>query len=156
MRRLILFLLPVTVSFAQQTRGWPDTFVGRLEALAVLETLNAEVLASRSATLTLEAWCRDHRLASDGRIVAVAEKVAPRPATPEQRQRLEAAPADELRYRRVQLRCGDRVLSKAENWYVPARLSAEMNRLLDTTDTPFGKAVQPLEPYRRTFAVKLL
>jgi len=48
------------------------------------------------------------------------------------------------------------VLSKAENWHVPARLSAEINRLLDTTDTSFGKAVQPLEPYRRTFAVKLL
>jgi len=67
MCRLILFLLPVALSFAQQTPGWPDTFVGRLGALAVLETLNAEVLASRSATMTLEAWCRDHRLASENR-----------------------------------------------------------------------------------------
>jgi hypothetical protein len=31
-----------------------------------------------------------------------------------------------------------------------------MNRLLETTDTPFGTVVRPLEPYRRTFAVKLL
>jgi hypothetical protein len=31
-----------------------------------------------------------------------------------------------------------------------------MNRLLETTNTAFGRAVQPLEPYRRTFAVKLL
>jgi len=31
-----------------------------------------------------------------------------------------------------------------------------MNRLLETTDTPFGKAVESLEPYRRTFAVTLL
>jgi hypothetical protein len=31
-----------------------------------------------------------------------------------------------------------------------------MNRLLDTTDVPFGKAVASLEPYRVTFAVKLL
>jgi hypothetical protein len=48
------------------------------------------------------------------------------------------------------------VLSAAENWYVPDRLTAEMNRLLETTTTPFGRAVEPLQPYRRTFAVTLL
>ena len=32
---------------------WPDTFTSRVEALALLQTLNAEILASRSATLTL-------------------------------------------------------------------------------------------------------
>ncbi|MEI9972180.1 MAG: hypothetical protein WDO73_09050 [Ignavibacteriota bacterium] len=31
-----------------------------------------------------------------------------------------------------------------------------MNRLLETTDTPFGKAVAGLEPYRQTFAMKVL
>jgi hypothetical protein len=31
-----------------------------------------------------------------------------------------------------------------------------MNRFLETTETPFGKAVESLEPYRRTFAVTLL
>src|SRR6185436_7224812 len=49
-----------------------------------------------------------------------------------------------------------KVLLEADNWYVPSRLSTEMNRLLETTDTPFGKAVQPLEPYRQTFSVKVL
>jgi hypothetical protein len=44
----------------------------------------------------------------------------------------------------------------AENWYVPGRLTPEMNRLLDTTTTPFGRVVQALEPYRRTFASKML
>ena len=48
------------------------------------------------------------------------------------------------------------MLSEAENWYVPSRLTAQMNRLLVTTDTPFGKAVQGLEPYRQTFDVRLL
>ena len=28
-----------------------------------------------------------------------------------------------------------------------------MNRLLETTTTPFGRAVESLQPYRRTFAV---
>ena len=54
------------------------------------------------------------------------------------------------------LSCGMHVLSEADNWYVPARLTPEMNRLLDRTDTPFGTVVRPMEPYRRTFAVKLL
>jgi hypothetical protein len=36
------------------------------------------------------------------------------------------------------------------------RLTAEMNRLLETTETPFGRAVQSLRPYRRTFAVTRL
>src|SRR5258708_10417388 len=43
--------------------GWPDDFLSRLEALALVQTLNAEILASRSATLTLEKWCGEHRLA---------------------------------------------------------------------------------------------
>jgi hypothetical protein len=31
-----------------------------------------------------------------------------------------------------------------------------MNRLLETTDTPFGKAIQALQPYRRNLSVKML
>jgi chorismate-pyruvate lyase len=70
--------------------------------------------------------------------------------------RLEITGRDEVRYRKVHLRCGARVLSNAENWYVPGRLTPDMNRLLETTDTPFGKVVESLQPYRRTFAVRLL
>ncbi|MFM6832719.1 MAG: hypothetical protein ACKOVA_20640, partial [Novosphingobium sp.] len=44
----------------------------------------------------------------------------------------------------VRLTCGDTVLSVAHNWYVPARLTPEMNRTLETTDAPFGKVVAPL------------
>ena len=61
-----------------------------------------------------------------------------------------------ITYRRVRLRCGARVLSEAENWYVPARLTAEMNRVLETTDTPFGRAVAELEPYRQTVGATIL
>jgi hypothetical protein len=128
----------------------------RLQALALVETLNAQVLASRSATLTLQSWCRDHQLAKDPTIVAELVKGVAKAPTAEQRQRLQVTSQATVRYRRVQLRCGDRVLSEAENWYVPDRLTADMNRLLDTAGTPFGKVVQPLEPYRQTFAVRLL
>jgi hypothetical protein len=141
---------------AQEPSVWPDTFTARLEALALIQTLNAEILGSRSATQTLENWCRDHRLAREPRILARMVTGVNKTPTPEQRQRLEVTGQDEVKYRRVQLRCGDRVLSEADNWYVPARLTPEMNRLLETTDTPFGKAVESLTPYRQTFAVTLL
>lgn len=54
------------------------------------------------------------------------------------------------------MQCGTHILSEADNWYVPARLTADMNRSLGTSDTPFGRVVAALQPYRRTFAVKLL
>jgi len=141
---------------AQESPAWPDTYVARLQALALVETLNAEVLASRSATLTLESWCRDHQLAKDPTIVAELVMGVVKGSTAEQRQRLRVMSEAEVKYRRVLLRCGNRVLSEADNWYVPDRLTPDMNRLLDTTGMPFGKVVQPLEPYRRTFAARLL
>ncbi len=143
-------------AFGQESPPWPDTYLGRLQALALVETLNAEILASSSATLTLETWCRDHELAKQPTIVAELVKSEPKTATAEQRQRLQVSPEDDVRYRKVQLRCGTRVLSDAENWYVPSRLTPAMNRQLETTDAPFGKVVRPLQPYRQTFAVKIL
>src|SRR5207237_10920810 len=44
----------------------------------------------------------------------------------------------------------------ARNWYGPSRLTADMNRLLETTDTPFGTVIQPLQPYRQTIAAQML
>ncbi len=61
-----------------------------------------------------------------------------------------------MRYRRVKLLCGTLVLSQAENWYVPARLTPEMNRRLDSSDTPFGRVVQPLHFQRHTLSSTLL
>lgn len=145
-----------STAFAQEAPPWPDTYLARLEALALIETLNGEVLASRSATLTLEEWCRDHRLAKEPAIVAERVRGSAKPATAGQRVRLQVPAETEVRYRRVRLRCGDRILSEADNWYVADRLTAEMNRLLDTTNTPFGKVVQALEPYRQTVAAKIL
>ena len=48
------------------------------------------------------------------------------------------------------------VLSEADNWYVPGRLTPEMNRLLDSTDMPFGKVVQALHFRRHTLSARLL
>jgi hypothetical protein len=121
-----------------------------------MQTLNARILASRSATAGLEAWCAARGLAADPTVRARLVAGASKAPTPEQLARLQVAGPEELKYRRVQLVCGEHVLSEADNWYVPARLTAEMNRLLETTDTPFGRAVQSLQPYRQTFSAELL
>jgi chorismate-pyruvate lyase len=151
-----LLLIGAAAADEHQGRGaWPDTFVGRLEALAVLETLNADLLSHDSATLTLEHWCYEHRLATPARVVAV-QVSAEKAATSEQRRELNVADTEPVRYRRVRLSCGAAVLSEADNWYVPSRLSAEMNQQLETSDTPFGKVVQALHFRRHTLAAELL
>ena len=139
-----------------QARNWSANFVSRVEALALLETLNSELLSNNSATLTLEHWCEIHHLASPPRIKAVRVPDVDKPVSPEQRRELGVTPTEPVRYRRVRLECGSVVLSEADNWYVPSRLTAEMNILLDTTDAPFGRAVQALHFQRRTLSSKLL
>jgi len=49
---------------------WQDNFTARVEILALLETLNADLLSHDSATLTLDRWCGDHQLASPAKIIA--------------------------------------------------------------------------------------
>jgi hypothetical protein len=136
--------------------SWPGSFLARVEALALLQTLNAELLSHDSATLTLEHWCAVHALASPPRIVAERVTGMDRLPTVEQRMELGVTPTEPIRYRRVKLRCGAVVLSEADNWYVPGRLTAEMNALLDTTDAPFGKVVQALHFRRHTLSSTLL
>lgn len=144
----------ITPANAQQV--WPDTPAGRLAVLAELQTLNADLLSHPSATLTLERWCARHRMSTEARVVADRKADVALPASQEIRNQLEVGPNDRVAYRHVELRCGEHVLSKADNWYVPARLSEEMNHLLQTTDTAFGRVVQPLHFQRRTVAARLL
>src|SRR4029077_4070348 len=82
------FTLVVRLS-AQDAPRWPDTFTGRLEVLALMQTLNAGILASRSATATLETWCGDHHMADPPRIVADLVPGAVSTATAERLARLE-------------------------------------------------------------------
>lgn len=118
--------------------------------------LNSRVLASRSATTTLESWCHEHGLAAPATVVATRTSGQHKPPTPQQRAELKVSADEPVRYRQVRLSCGQRTLSQAENWYVPGRLSEAMNAELDTTDTPFGKVVAPLRPTRTTLEMTLL
>ena len=137
-------------------KPWRDNFTTRLEALALLQSLNADLLSHDSATLTLDRWCGAHRLAEPAKVVAERVRDVEKPATDEQRQLLGVSASEPLRYRRVRLKCGTRVLSEADNWYVPARLTPEMNQALDTSDIAFGRAVQALQFRRRTLSAELL
>jgi chorismate-pyruvate lyase len=123
---------------------------------ATLAELDARLLAGGSATRTLESWCREHRLAADPRIVAERVRGADKPISAEQRARLGIDAAEPVRYRHVRLRCGTRILSEADNWYVPARLTPEMNAALDGSDVPFGTVVAPLGIGRRTLSTERL
>jgi len=154
--RIALVVLSLALPLhGQQRAEWRDTFQSRVEILALMQTLSGELLAASSATRTLEAWCGEHGMAPEPKIVAVRVAGVQKQLSPEQRERLDVRDDAEVRYRRVELRCGTHVLSEADNWYVPARLTPEMNALLETTDTPFGKVVQTLRPYRRTVAATM-
>jgi chorismate-pyruvate lyase len=137
-------------------QSWPDNPATRVEALALLETLNADLLSNDSATLTLDRWCEAHKMATPPKIVAERVHDNDKEPTDEVRSLLGVSPGDPVRYRHVRLHCGDHVLSEADNWYVPARLTDDMNKVLDTSDTPFGRAVQALHFHRRTLSARLL
>jgi chorismate-pyruvate lyase len=154
-----IFLILGLATFADPLRAapqWPDTFVGRLEALALMETLNASLLTGNSATQTLETWCADHHMAADARLHAHLLRDVQKPLSAAERQRLEIGRDEPVIYRRVALACGDHILSRADNWYVPGRLTPAMDKALTTTDIPFGRAIEDLHPRRQTFAVIIL
>lgn len=154
------FLLGAQASVAQDLPAqaqWPDAPTSRLEALAVLQTLNADLLSNASATLTLDRWCAAHKLAPAGsKIVAQRVRGQDKPADARIRELLAVKPHEPIAYRRVRLACGDRILSEADNWYVPSKLTAEMNEALNTSDIAFGRAVQSLNFTRTNLSAKLL
>jgi hypothetical protein len=91
--KFILALLGLLLAASAQAGDldmprWPDTRLGRLETLALIEQLNGELLASRSATTTLEDWCGGHHMASPPRMIAVQQTGAAREATAEDRAAL--------------------------------------------------------------------
>ena len=124
--------------------------VAPAEARRLADALEADLLAHASATETLQRWCAARHLADPPAIVAERVAGADKPADAEVRALLRAGRGEPIRYRRVALACGGHVLSNADNWYRPGRLTAAMNHELETTDHPFGLVVKPLGFHRRT------
>jgi len=113
-----------------------------------VDRLETALAARDSATAALRDWCEWRGFARPARITAspVRGEDAPPPAS--LAADLALQPGQQTGYRHVRLSCGGAVLSEAHNWYVPALLTPEMNRLLAETDTPFGTVAAPLG-YRR-------
>ena len=155
---IVIGVLGFNVSYSQEKdgAGLGEVSVSGIKALAILQTLNANLLASKSATKTLQIWCADHQMAAIPKIIALRDTQAFKEADGEVRALLKVSDDEKILYRKVQLACGERVLSQADNWYVPSRLTDDMNIRLTQTNTPFGIAVEQLNFHRQTESATLL
>jgi hypothetical protein len=123
---------------------------------ALIASLNTDLLAHDSATETLSRWCATRHLADPPTIVAHRVAGPGKLADARVRALLNAAPGEAIGYRRVALACGAHVLSNADNWYRPGRLTAAMNAELAATDHPFGAVVRSLGFHRVTLSAQVL
>jgi len=133
----------------------PDSaYAGAMETPSSrLDRFQSLLLESHSASAVLADWILGadeaaHRLA--------ARKLQSQecPATADQRARLAVTEPKALHHRRVCLVAAGRVLSVADNWYVPARLSSDMLARFIHGVTPFGAAIVELGPRRKTLSVE--
>jgi chorismate-pyruvate lyase len=121
-----------------------------------LQALNADLLRHNSATAVLQSLC-DRRDPGSPRIRARKISVIDTAQEFESVGRELGAPADAaLIHRRVELMCGDTVLCRADNWYLPDRLTDQMNAQLLAGETPFGVVVRALDFRRQTLSSRLL
>lgn len=148
--------LTASLSTAEWVRAWPVDRPSPAKAQAALRAFEHELESHDSATAVLQAWCDAHGSAPGLRIVARTVQGAPKSAPQAARLALRLRSGAVARYRRVVLMCGDQVLSQADNWYLPTKLTDEMNRQLDRTSTPFGVVVRPLNFTRRNLTTEIL
>lgn len=121
----------------------------------LIADLTARLITGASATAVLEAWCAERGF--PGAPLRAERIPGPeKPPAAAQRDRLSLADGETARHRRVRLVCGAHILSIADNWYVPDRLTPAMNRSLDATQVPFGRVVNALAPTRHTLDLRHL
>ena len=113
-------------------------------APSTLPQFRQTLAAQDSATAALGQWCAARGLADPPAITAAPVLGGERVVPAEVPGLLGMSPGQRLGYRHVRLACGDKVLSEAHNWYARERLSPDMNRTLDSSNTPFGKVAAPL------------
>lgn len=128
----------------------------RQRLLAQLQAFDSALLSSNSATAVLQAMC-DRRDPEAPKIRARQVRVPDNlSAANAARRQLGVSAGEPVRHRRVELLCGEVMLSRADNWYLPARLTAQMNTTLETTERPFGVVVRSLAFRRRTLSAQWL
>jgi len=135
-------LLPLLIALQAAPEAPHSKLIDQFEA-----TLNS----TDSATMALTQWCGQRKLMPEPRITATLVKGEDALPAPDLSETLGT---EDPGYRHVRLSCGPHVLSEAHNWYNPALLTPEMNQVLATTDTPFGKAVAALHFSREKLATR--
>ncbi len=124
------------------------------DSQARLAAFESQLEANPSATAVLQIWCDKH--APGTRITAHQIQTSPAPLPPAAHKALAMAQDETVHYRRVELMCGNHVLSNADNWYLPDKLTAAMNQTLEHSETPFGAAVAALHFRRRNLETRFL
>ena len=124
------------------------------ENWARYEALVAALLQTGSATETLATWSR--RRGWDDAIVAHKLEADMRPAPARIAALLDIGEGETVGYRKVALASGERVLSRADNWFTPGRLSSGVNAGLDASQTPFGRLVGRMSPSRQVISADRL
>ncbi|WP_404295241.1 hypothetical protein ACD578_27725 (plasmid) [Microvirga sp. RSM25] len=122
---------------------------------APIQDLSARLTAGATATKTLLSWCEEHGLSQGPVTVEIRQRFSPAVIPDDVLLALEPASGEAIDYRQVRLMRGTLPLAAAENWFIPQRLAAGMNDLLQTTDVPFGTVIAPLHPSRRTLAARV-
>ena len=136
-------LAAASLSLAGCTQSAPD---------AVIAAFEANLASHASATEALSQWCKARGIDPDGQITVQFVTGADAAPPADLREALGVSAEEPLGYRHVKLVCGDAVLSQAHNWFVPARLTPEMNRQLAETNVPFGKVAAALAFTREPLA----
>lgn len=110
---------------------------------SLLDRLNLHILSSPTATSALEEWCRHFAIGQGPlqvQIVASSQAARGNRCTG---------------YRRINLIRGDALLSIAEIRYRLGALGADMLRVLEESNIPFGEVIRALQPRRLTTLVRV-
>ncbi|WBU31867.1 hypothetical protein OOZ54_10345 [Rhodopseudomonas palustris] len=100
-----------------------------------------------TATAALIAWCRCYH-PCDAEAIAITLRGDEVMAADRYHGPLRPQAGETLRRRRVWLHWGSRVLSEAENWYIPERLPLPMREAVADGGRPYGAVVAALRPER--------
>lgn len=146
--------MPIPAAFRLSSLLLVAALAGCASPQASLNGFEATLARQDSATAALGEWCAANDIAAPPMIVAHPASGDPAPEPADARALLAVSPDETLGYRHVRLTCGDSVLSEADNWYVRSRLTPAMNATLDSTQTPFGRAVAALNFTRKRLAAE--
>ena len=126
-----------------------------LAGSASLADFEAHLATRDSATQALQEWCEARHI-GEGPIRADVLSAQSNDPPAKMRRILDLGGRDGFAMRNVRLTCGDKVLSQADNWYLPGQLTDDMNRRLEQTRTPFGVVVKGLNFTRRNLKTDVL